>query len=101
MPENAWVNGTKMRVYGGKGGGYSGSKQNGGRKIYSAYNPKTGKKTSVNAASVTWQKSTGKKPKPGTHIDHKDNNHKNGSAKNLTQMPASKNIGKGNRNRKR
>lgn len=80
-------------------GPYKGSKQNGGRKIYVI--KKGGKTTSTNAARLDYERSTGKSLSKNTHVDHKDNNHKNGGRSNLQAMSASKNIGKGNKNRKK
>jgi hypothetical protein len=85
----------KKKVY----GPYKGSKENGGRKIYVI---KHGQKaTSTNAARLDYKRATGKSLSKKTHVDHKDNNHKNGGIKNLRAMSASKNIGKGNQNRKK
>jgi len=85
----------KKKVY----GPYKGSKENGGRKIYVI---KHGQKaTSTNAARLDYKRATGKSLSKDTHVDHKDNNHKNGSIKNLRTTSASKNIGKGNQNRKK
>ena len=80
-------------------GPYKGSKQNGGRKIYVI--KEGGKTTSTNAARLDYKRATGKSLSKKTHVDHKDNNHKNGSKSNLSAMSASKNIAKGNKNRKR
>ena len=80
-------------------GPYKGSKQNDGRKIYVIKNGN--KTTSTNAARLEYKKATGKSLSKKTHVDHKDNNHKNGSKSNLRAMSASKNIAKGNQNRKR
>lgn len=79
-------------------GPYKGSKQNGGRKIYVIKNGN--KTTSTNAARLDYKRATGKSLSKKTHVDHKDNNHKNGSKSNLSAMSASKNIAKGNKNRK-
>lgn len=80
-------------------GPYKGSKENGGRKIYVI---KHGQKaTSTNAARLEYKKATGKSLSKKTHVDHKDNNHKNGKMSNLKAMSASKNIAKGNKNRKK
>jgi len=85
----------KKKVY----GPYKGSKENGGRKIYVI---KHGQKaTSTNAARLDYKRATGKSLSKDTHVDHKDNNYKNGSIKNLRATSASKNIGKGNQNRKK
>lgn len=80
-------------------GPYKGSKQNGGRKIYVI--KKGGKTTSTNAARLDYERAHGKTLPKSTHVDHKDNNHKNGSKSNLQAMSAKKNIGKGNKNRKK
>ena len=80
-------------------GPYKGSKQNGGRKIYVI--KKGGKSTSTNAARLDYKRATGKSLSKNTHVDHKDNNHKNGSTSNLRAISASKNIAKGNKNRKK
>ncbi len=80
-------------------GPYKGSKQNDGRKIYVI--KEGGKTTSTNAARLDYKRATGKSLSKKTHVDHKDNNHKNGSKSNLSAMSASKNIAKGNKNRKR
>jgi hypothetical protein len=80
-------------------GPYKGSEENGGRKIYVI---KRGQKaTSTNAARLDYKRATGKSLSKNTHVDHKDNNHKNGKVSNLKAMSASKNIGKGNKNRKK
>lgn len=80
-------------------GPYKGSKQNGGRKIYVI--KKGGKTTSTNAARKDYEDAHGKKLPRSVHVDHKDNNHKNGRKSNLQAMSAKKNIGKGNQNRKK
>jgi hypothetical protein len=80
-------------------GPYKGSEENGGRKIYVI---KHGQKaTSTNAARLDYKKATGKSLSKDTHVDHKDNNKNNGAVKNLQAMKASKNIGKGNKSRKK
>jgi hypothetical protein len=86
----------KPKVY----GPYKGSKQNGGRSIVVKYDPKSQKTTSTNAARLDYKKATGKSLSKKTHVDHKDNNHKNGKVSNLKATSASKNIAKGNKNRK-
>jgi hypothetical protein len=82
-------------------GPYKGSKENGGRSIVVHYDPKTQSTTSQNAARHKKEKSIGRKLSKKEHVDHKDNNHKNESSSNLKVMSASKNIGKGNQNRKK
>jgi hypothetical protein len=85
----------KKKVY----GPYKGSKQNDGRAIYVI---KHGQKaTSTNAARLDYKRATGKSLSKKTHVDHIDNNKKNGSLSNLRATSASKNIGKGNQNRKK
>ena len=80
-------------------GPYKGSKQNGGRAIYVI---KHGQKaTSTNAARLDYKRATGRSLSKKTHVDHVDNNKNNGSVSNLRAMSASKNIGKGNQNRKK
>jgi hypothetical protein len=93
--KNEKVSGTK--VY----GPYKGSKQNGGRKTVVVYNSETGKMGSQNAARNKKEKELGHKLPKSKHVDHKDNNKKNESSKNLQVMDASKNIGKGNQHRKK
>jgi hypothetical protein len=82
-------------------GPYKGSKENGGRSIVVHYDPKTQSTTSQNSARHKKEKSLGRKLSKKEHVDHKDNNHKNESSSNLKVMSASKNIGKGNQNRKK
>jgi len=79
-------------------GPYKGSEENDGRKIYVIKNGQ--KTTSTNAARLDYKKATGKSLSKKTHVDHKDNNHKNGKVSNLKATSASKNIAKGNKNRK-
>lgn len=86
----------KNKVY----GPYKGSKENGGREIYVIRKP-DGSTTSTNRARKDYEDKTGKKLDKGTHVDHKDNNKNNNSSSNLQAMKASKNIGKGNQNRKK
>jgi hypothetical protein len=82
-------------------GPYKGSKANGGRKIVVEYDPKSQKTTSTNAARHKKETELGRKLSKKEHVDHKDNNKKNESSKNLQVMSASKNIGKGNQHRKK
>lgn len=85
----------KKKVY----GPYKGSKENGGRSIYVI---KHGQKaTSTNAARLDYKRATGRSLSKKTHVDHIDNNKSNGSISNLRATSASKNIGKGNQNRKK
>lgn len=84
----------KPKVY----GPYKGSKQNGGRKIM-VRRKADGSTTSTNAARYKKEKSLGKSLKKDQHVDHKDNNKGNDSAKNLKVMSRKKNIGKENKRR--
>lgn len=93
--KNEKVSGTK--VY----GPYKGSKQNGGRKTVVVYNSKTGKMGSKDYAREKKEKELGRKLSKKEHVDHKDNNKHNDSSSNLQVMSAKKNIGKGNKNRKK
>lgn len=85
-----------------KFGPYKGSDANGGRPIYvyKTKDPKTGKwvTTSKNKARADYEAKNGKLPKT-TDVDHKDNNKKNDSPKNLRAMSHSKNVGKENKRR--
>ena len=87
----------KKKVY----GPYKGSKQNGGRSIVVKYYPKSQTTTTSNAARHKKENSLGRKLSKNEHVDHKDNNKHNESSSNLKVMSASKNIGKGNQNRKK
>jgi hypothetical protein len=84
-----------------KFGPYKGSKQKGGRPIY-VYKEKvsTGvwKTTSKNKARADYESKNGKLPK-NVDVDHKDNNKKNDSSKNLQAMSHSKNVAKENKRR--
>ncbi len=81
-------------------GPYKGSDKNGGRPIY-VIDKGNGKRTSTDKARHDYEKATGKTLPKTTHVDHKDNNKHNDSMKNLQAMSQSKNIGKGNKNRKK
>lgn len=76
-------------------GPYKGSKQNGGRKIY-VIRKADGSTTSVNKARKDYEDKNGKVGK-GKEVDHKDNNKHNDSAKNLTVISKSENVGKRNK----
>lgn len=91
--KNEKVSGTK--VY----GPYKGSKQNGGRKTVVVYNSKSGKMGSKNAARHKKEKELGRKLSKDEHVDHSDGNKNHDGSKNLKVMSASKNIGKGNKER--
>jgi len=79
-------------------GPYKGSKQNGGRKIM-VERKADGSTTSTNAARYKKEKAIGKKLSKTQHVDHKDNNKGNDSAKNLNVTSRKKNIGKENKRR--
>ena len=81
-------------------GPFKGSKKNGGREIYTTYDPKTGKHGSVDAARVDYQKSHGgKEVSKNKEVDHKDNKKSNGNTSNLQLMSKSDNVAKGNKHR--
>lgn len=86
----------KKKVY----GPYK-DKSKGGREKTVIYDPKTQTTSSTNTARYTKEKSLGRTLSKDEHVDHKDNNKNNTSAKNLQVMSASKNIGKGNQHRKK
>jgi HNH endonuclease len=90
---------TKKKVV-AKGKAYTGSKQNGGRKIVVEHYKENGKwkTTSRNAARHEYEKKHGKLPR-GTDVDHVDNNKNNDSAGNLRAMSHGKNVGKENKRR--
>lgn len=79
-------------------GPYKGSKANGGRKHY-VIKKKDGSTTSKNQAKQDLEDRTGRKLGKHVHADHKDGNKHNNSAQNVRAMSASKNIGKGNKER--
>lgn len=95
MADKPRTNSKGERIY----GPYTGSKQNGGREIY-VVRKKDGSTTSTNRARKDYEDKTGSKLDKGTHVDHKDNRKENNSPGNLQAMKASKNIAKGNQNRK-
>ena len=80
-------------------GPYKGSKENGGRKIMVI--KKGQKTTSTNAARHQKEKTLGKKLPRTTHVDHKDGNKENNAGDNLQTMSRAKNIGKGNKERRK
>ena len=89
----------KKAVAGGKE--YTGSKQNGGRKIIvKHYKDKEGNwhTTSENAARAKYEKKHGKLAR-GTDVDHRDNNHDNDSSGNLHPLKHGKNTAKENKRR--
>ncbi len=95
---------TRTALVGGKrlniSGPFKGSDKNGGREIYTTYDPKTGKHGSVDAARVDYQKSHGgKEVSKNKEVDHKDNNKSHGGKGNLQLMSKSDNVAKGNKNR--
>ena len=83
-----------------KFGPYKGSKENGGREIYT-YRKKTATgwtSTSSNKDRVDYEDKNGELPR-GTDVDHRDNNHKNHSKKNLRPLKHGANTAKENRHR--
>ena len=90
---------TKKKVV-AKGKSYTGSKQNGGRKIVVEHYKENGKwkTTSRNAARHEYEKKHGKLPR-GTDVDHVDNNKDNDSSGNLRALSHGKNVGKENKRR--
>jgi hypothetical protein len=78
------------------------SGKNAGRAKSSTYKPGQGAKGpqgSKTTARASVEVRRGKALPKNVHVDHRDNNKKNNSAKNLRPMKASANIAKGNRNR--
>lgn len=81
-------------------GPFKGSAKNGGRKIYTWYDPKTGKRGSVDAARVEYEKAHGgRELSKGTDVDHKDNDKSHDGKGNLQAMSHSKNVAKEDRHR--
>ena len=77
-------------------------KSKGGRMKMTIYDPKTQSNTgSTNAARYKKEKELGKKLPKNVDVDHKDNNKKNESSKNLKVMSHSDNVAKENRHRKK
>jgi hypothetical protein len=77
-------------------------KAEGGRMKMTIYDPKTGKNTgSTYAARYKKEKELGRTLPKTEQVDHKNNNKKDDSAKNLQVMSRSKNIAKGNQHRKK
>ncbi len=78
-----------------------GSSQNDGRRIAVWHEKINGewKTKSKNLARVKYENATGKDLSKDTHVDHKDNNSKNDSSKNLRATSAKENIGKENKRR--
>lgn len=85
-------------------GPYKGSKQNDGRPIYVEKNHRTGKTTSTNAARHEKEKQTGELPRH-KHVAHKGKTNKAGnkstSPSSTRVESAKKNIGDGNRTRRK
>jgi hypothetical protein len=84
-------------------GPFKGSKQNGGRPIYTVKTKQsdgTWKSSSVNKARADYEKKNGKLSKD-TDVDHKDNNKTNDKKSNLKAVPHSKNVAKENKRRAR
>ena len=76
------------------------SGKNKGRKVVTTYDPKTQTTTTSNQARDKKEKQIGRKLRKDEHVDHKDNNLSNDSSSNLRVMSASKNIARGNTDRK-
>jgi hypothetical protein len=84
-------------------GPFKGSKQNGGRPIYTVKTKQsdgTWKSSSVNKARADYEKKNGKLSKD-TDVDHKDNNKTNDKKSNLKALSHSKNVAKENKRRAR
>ena len=79
-------------------GPFKGSKENGGRPIYSVVNS-DGSRTTINKARFDYEKKTGKKLSKDTDVDHKDNNKNHDGKGNLRAMSHSKNVAKENKRR--
>jgi hypothetical protein len=93
---------TKKKVV-AKGKEYTGSKQNGGRKIVvEHYKDSKGhwRTTSHNAARYKYQKKHGRLSRD-TDVDHKNNNHDDDRASNLHPLKHGKNTAKENKRRAR
>lgn len=86
----------KSKVY----GPYKGSAKNGGREIY-AIRKADGSMTSTDRARLDYERKIGKSLPKSTEVDHKDNNKHNHKLSNLQTMSKSKNVAKGNQNRKK
>lgn len=97
MAKWAHVNGHKVRIY----GPFEGSEANHGRKHYTYYDPKTGKRGSVNSARIEVQEKTGKEVPKDKDVDHKNSNIHDESSDNLRVESKKKNIADGNKNRKK
>lgn len=79
-------------------GPFKGSKDNGGRPIYSVVNA-DGSRTTINKARFDYEKKTGKKLSHDTDVDHKNNNHSDDSKGNLRALKHGKNTAKENKRR--
>ena len=76
-------------------------KSKGGRKKMTIVDDQTGKHTSTNAARYKKEKQLGRKLPKNVDVDHNDNNKDHDGIKNLRVMSHSKNVGKGNKHRKK
>ena len=81
-------------------GPYKGSKKNKGREIV-VIRHTDGSLTSMDAARHKYQKKTGKKLPRHVDVDHKNGNRHDNRASNLHAMSHSKNVAKGNKERKK
>ena len=79
-------------------GPYTGSRKNGGRKIY-VIRKADGSTTSTDKARLDYERSTGKTLPKGTDVDHKDNDKNNDSKGNLRAISKGKNVAKENKRR--
>lgn len=79
-------------------GPFKGSKDNGGRPIYSVVNA-DGSRTTINKARFDYEKKTGKKLDHNTDVDHKNNNHSDDRSGNLRALKHGKNTAKENKRR--
>ena len=79
-------------------GPFKGSKEHGGRPIYSVVNA-DGSRTTINKARFDYETRTGKKLDHNTDVDHKDNNKNNDGKGNLRALSHSKNVAKENKRR--
>lgn len=94
MSKTMTINGHKVTL----SGPFKGSKQNGGREIYTYKNPTTGKTSSINAARADYEIKHGKLDRD-TDVDHKDGNKSHDSDSNHQAMSHKKNVAKGNKER--
>ena len=85
---------------------YGPYKRKDGRKVMSSRKLKDGKTTNSKSTSTTHARhkkeaESGKQLPQSKQVDHKNNNKRDDSSKNLRVTSRSENIAKGNRNRKK